>query len=132
MALTVLLAKVIGIMLVVIGALIIIRRRYFLPIFAAYVEQRLLRTTMSMIELLAGIFLVVGHNVWSPLPAALITIIGWMAVFEATIYLLLPDRWVAKFIATFNTAGWYIVGGSLAIAVGGYLSWFGFTGADAG
>ena len=85
MALTILLAKVIGIVLVMIGAAIMFRRHYFLPVFAAYVEQRLVRTTMSMIELLAGVFLVVAHNVWSPLPAALITILGWMAVLEATI-----------------------------------------------
>jgi hypothetical protein len=126
MALTILLAKVIGIVLAVIGAMILIRRQHFLSVFAAYAEQRLLRTTMSMIELLAGIFLVVGHNVWSPLPAALITIIGWMAVLEAAIYLLLSDRLVAKFIATFNTATWYVIGGSLAIVVGGYLAGFGF------
>jgi hypothetical protein len=124
--LTIFLAKAIGIVLVMTGAAIVIRRHYFLPVFGAYVEQRLLRTTMSMIELLAGIFLVVGHNVWSPLPAAMITILGWMAVLEATIYLFLPDRLVAKFIGTFNTANWYVVGGSLASVVGVYLAGFGF------
>jgi hypothetical protein len=123
---TILLAKVIGIVLFLIGAAIVIRRRYFLPIFGAYPEERLVRTTMSMIELLAGVFLVVAHNVWSPMPAAVITLLGWMAVLEATIYLFLPDAWVAKFIATFNTAAWYVVGGSLAIVVGIYLAGFGF------
>jgi hypothetical protein len=126
MALTILLAKVVGIVLVMLGAAILIRRQYFLSVFAAYVEERLVRTTMSMIELLAGILLVVAHNVWSPLPAALITIIGWMAVLEATIYLFLSDRWVASFIATFNTSAWYVFGGLLAIVVGIYLAGFGF------
>ena len=126
MALTLLLAKVIGIVLAVIGSAILVRRHYFLPIFAAYVEERLVRTTMSMIELLVGILLVVAHNVWSPLPAALITLLGWMAVLEALIYLFLPDRWVARFIATFNTSFFYVVGGLLAIVVGIYLTGFGF------
>jgi hypothetical protein len=126
MALTVLLAKVIGIVLVVIGGAILIRRSYFLAVFGTYAEQRLLRATMSMIELLAGVFLVVAHDLWSPLPAALITIVGWMAILEATIYLFLPDRLVAKFIATFNTPAWYVVGGLLAIVVGIYLAGFGF------
>ena len=126
MTLTLLLAKVIGIVLAVIGSAILVRRHYFLPIFAAYVEERLVRTTMSMIELLVGILLVVAHNVWSPLPAALITLLGWMAVLEALIYLFLPDRWVARFIATFNTSFFYVVGGLLAIVVGIYLTGFGF------
>jgi hypothetical protein len=126
MTLTILLAKVIGIVLVVTGAAILFRRDYFLPVFAAYVEQRLLRTTMSMIELLTGVLLVVAHNHWSPLPAAIITLLGWMAIFESTIYLFLSDRLVAKFIATFNTQAWYVVGGLLAILVGIYLAGFGF------
>jgi hypothetical protein len=126
MALTIFLAKVIGVVLVVTGAAILIRREYFLRVFAEYVEQRLLRTTMSMIEFLAGMFLVVGHNIWTPLPAAVITMLGWLAVLEATIYLFLPDSWVARFIATFNTPMWYLVGGVLAIVVGIYLAGFGF------
>jgi hypothetical protein len=122
---TILLSKALGICLVVIGAAIILRRRYFLAAFAAFVEQRLLRIVASMIELAAGLFLVV-RNAWSPLPAAVITLIGWMAVVEATVYLLLPDTVLARLMETFNTAGWYVVGGVLAIGTGLYLAGFGF------
>lgn len=122
---TVFLSKALGLCLIVIGAAIILRRHYFLPVFAAYVEQRLVRTVASMIELAAGLLLVV-NNVWSPLPAAVITLLGWMAVTEAIAYLFLPDIFVARFISTFNSAAWYIVGGVLAIAVGLYLAGFGF------
>jgi hypothetical protein len=125
-ALTVFLAKVIGIVLAMTGAAILIRRRYYLPVFGAYVEQRLLRTTMSMIELLAGVALVVGHNLWSSLPAAIITMLGWMAVLEAVVYLFLPDGWVSKVITTFNTSACYVFAGTLAIVVGIYLAGFGF------
>jgi hypothetical protein len=124
--LTVFLARVIGIVLAMTGAAILIRRQYFLAVFGAYVEQRLLRTTMSMIELLAGVALVVGHNHWSPLPAAIITLLGWMAVLEGTVYLLLPDGWVSKIITTFNTSACYVFAGSLAIVVGIYLAGYGF------
>jgi hypothetical protein len=122
---TVLLSKALGLSLIVIGAAIILRRRYYLPVFAAYVEQRLVRTVVSIIELVAGLLLV-ANNVWSPLPAAIMTLLGWMAVAEATAYLFLPDVYVARVIGTFNTATWYIVGGMLAIAVGLYLAGFGF------
>jgi hypothetical protein len=126
MPLTVFLSKVVGLMLVMIGGAILIRRKYFLGVFATYVEQRLVRTTMSMIELFAGIALLVAHHAWSPPPAAMLTIIGWLVVLEGTIYLLLPDAWVGWFIATFNTQAWYVVGGSLAIVVGVYLAGSGF------
>lgn len=122
---TVFLSKALGLYLIVIGAAIILRRHYFLPVFAAYAEQRLIRTVVSMIELAVGLLLVV-NNVWSPLPAAIITLLGWMAVTEALAYLFLPDVFVAKLIGTFNTATWYIVGGVLAIGVGLCLAGFGF------
>lgn len=92
---------------------------------AGYVEQRLLRFTLSMIELLAGLALVM-HNAWSPAAAAILTLLGWMAVMEAVFYMLAPDGVVRRFMAVFNTEGWYLVGGSLAVPVGLYLAGFGF------
>jgi hypothetical protein len=74
--LTIYLSKVIGLGLIIMGAAIMIRRRYFIPVFGAFVEERLTRVVMSTVELLAGLFLVVGHNVWSPLPAAIIFVAG--------------------------------------------------------
>jgi hypothetical protein len=116
--LTFFLSKVFGIGLIITGAAIAIRRRYFIPVFGAFVEERLVRAVVSFAELIAGLFLVIAHNVWAPLPAAIISILGWMAVIEATAYLLLPD--------TFNVPAWYLVGGIFAILVGIYLAGFGF------
>jgi hypothetical protein len=126
MPLTVLLAKVLGIGLVVVSALLVIRRRYFVAVFAGYAEQRLLRAVVSMIELLAGLFLIVAHSVWSPPAAAIISLLGWMAVIEATAYMCLGDAAVGKLIATFNTPAWYLAGGLLGVAAGLYLAGFGF------
>jgi hypothetical protein len=126
MDLTILLAKVFGIFLTIVGAAIILRRRYFLPVFGSYPEQRLTRAVVSLAQLLAGLFLVVMHNRWSPLAAVIITIIGWMALIEALIYLLLPDYLVARFIHTFNKPGWYVFGGGLAMVTGACLAAFGF------
>jgi tRNA threonylcarbamoyladenosine modification (KEOPS) complex Pcc1 subunit len=123
---TQLLSKVLGIFVVLIGAMIMIRRQYFLSVFAQFVEQRLTRTVISMAEVLGGLFLVIGHNDWSSLPAALVTAIGWMALAEGLIYLLLPDALVDRFIRTFNTEAWYAVGAVLAIVVGAYLAAHGF------
>jgi hypothetical protein len=125
MAATLLLSKVVGLTLIVIGAVIILRRRDLVPVFAGYVEQRLLRFIMSMIELVAGLALVM-HDTWSPPAAAILTLLGWMMVVEALFYMLAPDDVVADFMAIFNTEGWYAVGGGFAVLVGLYLAGFGF------
>jgi hypothetical protein len=126
MDLTILLARVLGLFLIMIGALILVRRRYFLPVFGSYPEQRLTRGVVSMAEVLAGLFLIVMHNRWSPLPAAVISGLGWLVLLEGLLFLVLPDHLVERFIATFNTEGWYVVGGVLATAAGTYLAAFGF------
>ena len=119
------LSKVVGLTFLVVGLAIILRRRELVPVFAGYVEQRLLRFTLSMIELAAGLALAL-NDAWSPLPAAVMTLLGWMAVTEALFFMLAPDALVAWLMDGFNTEGWYLVGGGLAIAVGFYLAGFGF------
>jgi hypothetical protein len=126
MLLTMLLSRVLGLFLVILGALILLRRRYYLSVFAEFGRARLTRTVISMAELLAGLFLLVIHNRWSSFAAGLVSLIGWMAVLESLIYLALPDRIVEKFLKTFNTPGWYLCGGVLAIATGLYLAAYGF------
>lgn len=126
MPLTILLAKVFGIYLIILGAAIMLRRRYFVPVFGAFVEERLTRAIVASAELLTGLFLIVAHNVWTPAAAAVITLIGWLAVIEGTAYLLLPDEVVERVFRTLNTPAWYVFGGVLSIVIGVYLAGFGF------
>ncbi|PSJ65629.1 hypothetical protein [Kumtagia ephedrae] len=126
MELTIYLSKVFGIALIAMGASIMLRRRYFVPVFGAFVRERLLRAVMSFIELLGGLFLIVGHTAWSPLPAAIISLLGWVAVIEALCYLLLPDEAVEGMLDTFNKPSWYVGGGLVSILIGVYLAGFGF------
>jgi hypothetical protein len=126
MDLTVYLARVLGLFLILTGAAMALRRRYFMPVIAGFVEQRLTRVLYAFIQLLAGLFLVVGHNEWSSPPAAIITIMGWLTVLEAAVYLLLPDETVDRYVRTFNVPGWYAGGGIAVILLGLYLAGFGF------
>ena len=126
MELTVFLAKVLGIAMVVVGAAIMLRRDYYLAVFGTFAEQRMTRVVIAIIELIAALSLVVAHTAWSPFPAALISLIGWMAVVEATACLLLPDAAIRTMLAQVNTPAWYLGGGIFAIALGAYLAGFGF------
>lgn len=123
---TLYLSKVLGIGLVITGAAIMLRWRYFIPVFSALVEQRLLRAIVAMIELLAGLFLIAAHNHWSPPAAAIVSALGWIAALEGTALLVLPDGVVEKWIGAFNVRAWYLVGGLLSLAAGLYLAGFGF------
>lgn len=123
---TLFLSQVLGLFLIIAGAAVLYRKQYFVPVIGEFVEERLTRMLMGILELLAGLFLVVGHTDWTSLPASIITAIGYLLVIEGTAYLLMPDsamRWV---IRSFNVRMWYHVGGTLAILLGVYLCFFGF------
>ncbi len=126
MELTILLAKVFGLYLIIGGASIMLRERYFMPVVGAFVEERLTRLVVGILELIAGLFLAVSHTDWSSIPAGVITAFGWVMVIEGTLYLLLPDESVEKLIKAMNSKYWYILGGALAIFLGTYLAGFGF------
>jgi len=126
MATTIVLAQALGLFLIIVGAAVMFRKRYFVPVIGEFVEERLSRMLMGMLELLAGLFLVVTHTDWSSLPAGIISTLGWLLVIEGTGYLLLSDRAVAWIIRTFNVKAWYVTGGALSILLGAYLAAFGF------
>ena len=90
MALTLLLAKVFGLALVAIGIALIVYRDHYAQITRDFLQQRLLRTVISFSEMVAGLFIVVGHNVSSPVPAAVITELSCTFLLEGARYLLLP------------------------------------------
>ena len=92
MELTIYLSKVFGVALIVMGAATLARRRYFAPVLGAFVTERLLRAIVAFMEMLGALFLLFAHNVWSPLPAALVTLLGWVALIKSIAYLLLPDK----------------------------------------
>ncbi len=121
MVLTILLSKVFGIYLVILGVACLARRKYLSSVFAGFVDHRLLRMVIAIAELVAGLFLVITHQDWSNLAAGIITFFGWAMTIEGVAYLFLSDRAVAKLFKVFNTKVWYIVGGLLSVVVGLYL-----------
>ncbi len=126
MSQTILLARVLGLFLIIIGALVMIRRHYFIEAFAAFAAQRMVRVILAMMMVLAGLFLVISHNDWSSAPAGIISAVGWIVVVEGIVYASLPDERIGRLMVAFNVPAWYLLGGVLAVAVGIYLAGHGF------
>jgi hypothetical protein len=122
---TILLSKVLGIFLIICGAVVMIRREYFIPLISSFVRERLTRLVMSIIELVAGLFLIFTHNDFSSLPAGIISAFGWIAIIESIIYFAAPDRTLQKMLSRMNSPKLYIFGGLASIALGLYLASFG-------
>lgn len=126
MTLTLLLAKVFGVALIAISIALLTQREFFGKITRDFLKQDLLRLVVAFSEMLAGLFIVIGHNRWEPLPAALITVLGWGFVLEGGSYLLLPRAWTERFVNAVNRPHFFVATGIIGIVLGAYLAAFGF------
>lgn len=126
MELTILLSKVLGLYLLIGGAAIMLRQGYYMPVVGAFAKEPLTRMVLASLELLGGLLIVMAHDVWTPLPAAIISAIGLLLIIEGTMYMVVSNKVVDRIVHTLNNPIWYTGGGILAVAVGVYLSMFGF------
>ncbi len=126
MTLTILLAQVFGIYAIIIGLAVLANRRHIMLGVAALVEERFAQLIAGMLTLLLGSFLVNIHNDWSTLPAAFVSLFGWVALVKAIFYLLLPEVSLNKLIRKINQRKWYMVDGVVVLLYGLYLAGFGY------
>jgi len=123
---TILLAKVLGLYMLISGVAIWGRQRFFAPVLGAFAEDRLLRVVIGAIELIAGLFLVNLHNTWGTLPESFISLFGWVLLLEGAFYLVASDATIEKMIGMFKKKAWFMWGGVIAIALGLYLAGYGY------
>jgi hypothetical protein len=120
------LAQVMGLYLVLTGLIIMMRQKLFMAVVKEYVEHKALRTVVPIIQLLAGLALVVAHNVWTWDYRLIITMAGYLMIVESVLYLLIPEKTLKKTVMAFNTDVVYKAGGAVCILLGLYLVIIGF------
>lgn len=120
------LAQTLGLYFIILGALVIIRQSSMLRVFSSLTKSPLALYAIAMIELIAGIMLVVAYPTIGTDVAGVISLIGYMLLVESVFYLGVPLGISRKFINKFNTSTWYLSGGLVSLALGAYLAGMGF------
>ena len=120
------LAQLLGLYFIIIGAIVLYRKKSVMPAMSQLVANRPLLLVIACIELLAGLAVVLTYPNLTANADGLISIIGWMLVVEGIIYLALPYKRLQKLIKSFNNPQWYAVGGVIALLGGLYLAANGF------
>jgi len=123
---TVLLSKVLGLFLIIVGALVAVQRNDFIGVVQAFTRDRLLRVVVSAIEMIAALFLIMLHNDFSSVPAMIIAVLGWMALIESIVYFALSNSVTEAIVDVINTPMLFLTGGILSAGLGIYLSAWGF------
>ena len=86
------LAKLIGPVMLVLGAALLINAREFRAVMDDFIRNPTFAFLTGLMALPAGLAIVLTHNVWTADWRVLITLIGWLTIFKGAIRLLAPQQ----------------------------------------
>ena len=119
-------AQLFGLYFIIAGAIILFRRKSLIPAVAEFGQDRALVLVVALVELIAGLAIVISHSIWTPDWRGIISLVGWIMLAESVFYLSLPLSGMRRIVRMFNTNRWYISGGFISIVLGLYLAGVGF------
>lgn len=115
---TVFLIKLIGAFLTVYGLIAMIRKQAMMPAVADIAQSRGLLLLFASIELAVGLAIVLAYPVVSFTWIGVVSVVGYLMIIEAVLYLGFPKKLMQPIIRMVNRPAWYIVGGLLSCALG--------------
>ncbi len=119
------LARLIGPMLLVVGAGVLINRENFRAMAKELVASRELMFIIGLLTLLGGLAIVITHNVWSGWPI-IVTILGWILVIGGALRILVPDTARSIQGAALDKPAMPLVGGTIQAVIGAWLCYVGY------
>ncbi len=125
---TVFLSRLLGLFYLICGVGMFAHQNVSTGALATLPNNRLAVLGISSFLVLAGLSMVLAHNVWSKPPLVfIVTLLGWLTLIKGVVYLLLPASCMAALLrAALDCRGyWYFAAGFLVV-LGAYLTYEGF------
>jgi len=124
MELSLFLAKLLGIYFLVLSINLLLRRGEFESAVKNLASSNLLLFNSGSSSLLAGLAIVIGHQVYTIDWQGLITLIGYILILRGILLSTLPALQRKKFASFFHDHHWVFF--SILLIVGAYLTYSGF------
>jgi uncharacterized membrane protein len=119
-------AKLLGPLYALVGAALMFKRQMFRAIVKDFICSPTLIYLAGFMGLLAGLALILTHNVWALDWRLVITLIGWVAIMRAVVTILLPHYIVFAGSRILERPELLLVGAALNLTIGLTLSYFGY------
>jgi hypothetical protein len=123
---TMYLGQVFGLYLIITAVLVFTRRRQLIPVMGMFGKETFDRLTIAIVEVLAGLFFVLGYQEWGSFYEGVISVFAWLVLLEGLLWLFLSDKATTAIVKLFNNKTWYTLGGLLSLGFGIYLAGTGF------
>jgi uncharacterized membrane protein HdeD (DUF308 family) len=119
-------AKLFGLYLIIMGALVLTKKKSVMPAIMDIAKNRALTLLLGALDLAAGLAIVIIFPDVSMSPVGLISLLGYMSIIEGIVYLSLPVKQVQKMVRSFGNRQWFMASGIVAVLAGIYLAGYGF------
>ncbi len=120
------LARLLGPILLVAGISILFNPRAFRTMLTEVVGSLTLVYLFGLIDLAAGLAIILTHNVWVVNWRLLITLIGWLMLLRGVARTLIPDTIMAFAAKRVDNKQFFLVSGVVLVILGLVLCFFGY------
>lgn len=120
------LAKVMGVYIIIKGIMAVIKKKDFRKLAEEFAINTSLRYFASLLISILGLLVVFSHNIWSGWQA-IITVLGYLMVIEAVVFMLISKNMAQGLIEKINKNAYYYSMSAVAILLGVYLLSKGFS-----
>jgi hypothetical protein len=124
---TIFLARLIGLFLLLVSLPMFLHKQAMVETATAVGRDRPLLLVLGMLALLAGLAMVLTHNIWSggALPV-LVTLFGWILLIRGALLLLLSPEAIVGLFDFFRFEQLFYFFAAINVVLGLYLTYAGF------
>jgi len=125
---TLFLSRLLGLFFLICGLAMLVHKQVFTDAIATVPGNPMAMMWISLLISLAGLAMVLVHNVWVKSPVVVIvTLLGWLTLIKGIVYLLLPAKWLGAFFQAVLNCGAYVYSvTAFMLVLGAYLTYEGF------
>ncbi len=123
---TLFLAQFLGVFSIILAIAIILRRELIVRVVGSFFQNRTLSFMFGIVEVAAGLLLILSHPSWNSMLEIVISIFGWLILLEGVLYLFATRKLLRSFLAVLENASAYYFFAVLYLLLGLYLVYAGF------
>lgn len=124
---SVFLARLFGLGMTITAIWILLDERDLAAIVQLLVLDRPATFLLSLMCLVSGLAVVLGHQIWSGgIAPILVTLVGWVLLLRGLVLLFLPSNLLELLADALVGAGWLYFAGAVALGLGLILTYAGF------
>lgn len=125
MCISIFYGQVIGLWLFFVGLAMVVHQARFKKLMLDSLNHPALMNFAGFVALGLGLLIVVSHNIWVSAWPVLVTLFGWILLFQGVMRIFWPESF-AKMMKDLMAKSGYTVMSWVWLIVGLYLIWVGF------